>query len=72
LFGEGDVSTRAGNLRELPEHIIQEKSQPDAFAFSLCAHHIHAVVPVSGAKNENYYQKRYPFTANGRNLKNEI
>ena len=40
---------RAGNLSEAHEHFIKEKSQPDAFAFALFAHQIHAVVPVTGA-----------------------
>ena len=39
----------ACNLGELHEHVIQEKSQPDAFAFAVFAHHVHAVVPVTGA-----------------------
>src|SRR4030042_186853 len=49
LFGEGVIAAPAGNLTELHKHIIQEKAQPDAFAFPLCAHHVHAVVPVAGA-----------------------
>ena len=48
-FSKGQIAAPAGNLGELPEHIIQEKAQPDAFAFPLGAHHIHAVVPVAGA-----------------------
>jgi hypothetical protein len=38
----------ACNLSEGDEHFIKEKSQPDAFAFALLAHQVHAVVPVTG------------------------
>ena len=48
-FSEGQVTTQACHLRELHEHVIQEKSQPDAFASALFADHVHAVVPVTGA-----------------------
>ena len=48
-FGEGDVTVHAGNLGEPHEHFIKEKSQPDAFAFAVFAHPVHAVVPVTGA-----------------------
>ncbi len=48
-FSEGQVTTQACNLRKLHEHVIQEKSQPDALAFALFADHVHAVVPVTGA-----------------------
>src|SRR5918992_1367100 len=48
-FREGQVTAHAGNLSEPHEHVVQEKSQPDAFAFSADAHHVHAVVPVPGA-----------------------
>ena len=33
---------------ELLEHFTQEEGQPDAFAFAVPAHQIHAVVPVTG------------------------
>ena len=29
--------------------MIQEEAQPHAFAFALCADHVHAVIPVAGA-----------------------
>ena len=48
-LSEGQVTTQACNLRELHEHVIQEKPQPDALAFAFFADHIHAVVPVTGA-----------------------
>ncbi len=35
-------------VRELHEHVIEEKPQPNAFAFTLRAHPVHAVVPVAG------------------------
>src|SRR4249920_993508 len=47
-FRKGHIATNAGNPTELHEHFIQEKTQPDAFAFAAFAHNVHAVVPVSG------------------------
>jgi len=48
MFGEGQVTTIAGDLGEPQEHFIKEKSQPYAFALPLCAHKVHTVVPVTG------------------------
>src|SRR3990167_6560418 len=47
--GEGGVILQARHRRELRKHGVQEESQPDAFAFTVMAHQIHAVVPVTGA-----------------------
>ena len=37
------------NLSELYEHFIKEEPQPDAFALTVCAHHVHPVVPITRA-----------------------
>ena len=47
--GERVVAAPAGNLGELHEHVIEEETQPNALAFTLCAHQVHAVVPVARA-----------------------
>jgi hypothetical protein len=39
---------QARKCGKLLEHFKQEKGQPDAFAFAVLAHQIHAVVPVAG------------------------
>ena len=46
---EGQVTPYVGNLSEPHEHFIKEEAQPDAFTFAVCAHKVHAVVPVTGA-----------------------
>src|SRR4029078_1770138 len=48
-FCKGTITTQASHLRKLHEHVIQEKSQPDAFASAVFADHVQAVVPVTGA-----------------------
>ena len=48
-FDERQVTSPAGHLGELRQHVIEEKAQPDAFALALDPHPIHAVVPVAGA-----------------------
>src|SRR4030042_6564731 len=40
---------QACNLSEPHEHFIKEESQPNAFAFAVFAHHVHAVVPITRA-----------------------
>ena len=47
--GEGAVAAHARKLGELHQHVIQEETQPHAFAFAVCANHVHAVVPVTCA-----------------------
>jgi hypothetical protein len=45
---EWQIAAQAGHLGEAHEHLVEEESEPDAFAFAL-AHQVHAVVPVAGA-----------------------
>ena len=35
------------NLSELYEHFIKEEPQPDTFAFTVFAHKVHSVVPIT-------------------------
>jgi hypothetical protein len=44
---KGRVVMSACNLSELAEHVIKEEPQPDAFAFTVYAHKVHAVVPIT-------------------------
>jgi hypothetical protein len=48
-FDESRIAMQLCNVRELHEHVMEEKPQPNAFAFTLRAHFVHAVVPVPGA-----------------------
>ena len=41
-----------GYLRKPCEHFIKEESQPDALAFALFTHEVHAVIPVAGTHQE--------------------
>ena len=49
MLGEGSVVAAAGEFGELHQHIVEEESQPDAFAASMFADEIHAVVPIAAA-----------------------
>ena len=46
---ESRVAMQLCNGFELHEHVMEEKTEPDAFAFTLRADFVHAVVPVAGA-----------------------
>jgi len=46
-FGKGGIAARAGQWSKLDEHVVKKESQPDAFAASLVAHPVHAVIPVT-------------------------
>src|SRR3990167_665413 len=48
-FDKGQVAMQACNLSEPHEHFIKEEPQPNAFAFAVFAHHVHAVVPITRA-----------------------
>src|SRR3990170_7371221 len=48
-FDKGQVTMQACNLSKPHEHFIKEESQPNAFAFAVFAHHVHAVVPITRA-----------------------
>src|SRR3989338_5522577 len=48
-FDKGQVTMQACNFSEPHEHFIKEESQPNAFAFAVFAHHVHAVVPITRA-----------------------
>ena len=47
-LGKGRIPMSFGQLGKLDEDVIQKKGQPDAFATSMEAHQVHAVVPVAG------------------------
>ena len=49
VFGKGLVAVNPRNLRKLGQHGIKEKSQPNAFAFTVFPHKVHAVVPITRA-----------------------
>jgi hypothetical protein len=46
MFDEGRVAPHARDCREPHEYLIIKESQPYAFAFSVFADDIHAVVPI--------------------------
>src|SRR3990170_931118 len=48
-FDKGQVTMQACNFSEPHEHVIKEEPQPNAFAFTVFTHHIHAVVPITRA-----------------------
>jgi len=48
-FGEGQITMQVCYFNETHEHFIEEKCEPDAFAFAVFPHHVHAVIPVTGA-----------------------
>src|SRR5208282_4967037 len=47
-FGKRHVAVHACNLSESQKHVIEEESQPDAFAFAVLADKVHPIVPVTG------------------------
>src|SRR5206468_9260470 len=49
LFSYADVAARSSERGKLHKDIVEKERQPDALAFALCAHQVHAVVPVAGA-----------------------
>ena len=38
-----------GQLSEARQYLMQEKSQPDAFALAVFTHQVHAIIPITGA-----------------------
>ena len=46
-LGKGSVVASARQFCKLGQHVVQEESQPNAFAATLVAHQIHPVVPVA-------------------------
>ncbi len=50
VFIHGDlIAAVAGEFAELPQHVVEEEREPDAFALAVLADQIHAVVPVAAA-----------------------
>ncbi len=47
-LGKWRVAVGTCQIAEAHEHVVQEKSQPHAFALALHADQIHPVVPVAG------------------------
>ena len=47
-FDESRIAMQLCNFSELPEHIMEKKPQPDAFAFTLRSHFVHSIIPVTG------------------------
>ena len=48
-FREQGAATHMCDIREPQEHFVKKETQPDAFAFAVFTHEVHAVVPVTGA-----------------------
>ena len=46
-LGKGSVVALARQCGELGQHVVEEESEPDAFAPPLPAHQIHPVIPVA-------------------------
>src|SRR5438093_1515172 len=47
-FREQGATTHMCYIREPQEHFMKKEPQPDAFAFAVLTHEVHAVVPVTG------------------------
>ena len=74
-FGKRRIISAPGQLRELGENIVQEKSQPDTLPTSLFAYEVHSIVPIPathqgqaiGAKFEGaFYGANTMFIKRGR------